>query len=153
MKSLFFTSKQITHSVLLGMGLIVGMSLVPLMLEWSPLAITMQIATSLIAILVSSACLLHIYQEHQKGYKKERLLKKWVISKIDEMEPLLFHGKSIRSHLDQTLEMHGLQQRLKKLSRYHKNTKALKAFVSRFKRHEAAKEMLKDLGLSWDARH
>lgn len=152
MKSLFFTSKQITRSVLLGMGLIVSMSLVFIVLEWSTLSITIQIATSFIAMLVSGACLLHIYQEHQKGYKKEQLLKKWIVAKIYEMEPFLLHRKSVRNHLDQTLEMHGLQQRLKKLSRYHENTKALKAYISRFKRHEAAKETLKDLGLSWDAK-
>lgn len=131
------------------MGLIVGISLVAMILEWTTFAITLQVATTLIAFLVTGACLIHIYQQHQYNYKKEQQLRKQVIAQIHELWPELPNHKIVREHLEQSLEVHGLEQRLKKLTRFQENSKALMAFVIRLKRQEAAKETLKDLGLSW----
>lgn len=131
MKSMRFTSTQIVHLTLLGIGLIVAMSLTFIMLEWAPLGLTMEIATLLIGVLVTLACLLYIYQDHQKGYIKERRLKKRVIGKIYALYSPLSYAKWIHLRLEKKLEAHNLATRLKKLHRYDKNTEALKAFACR----------------------
>lgn len=150
MRAYFISSKHITHFTLIGMGLIMGASLLVIGFEWLPLEIIIQIATTMMAFLVTAACLLHIYQQHQRAYRKERQLRKQVIEKVHSLCPNLSYHKIAQEQLDLTLEVHGLEQRLKKLARIKANTKALKAFVHQLKWHQASKETLKDLGLSWE---
>jgi hypothetical protein len=131
MKLMRVTSMQIVHFTLLGIGLIVATSLTFIMLEWATLGLTMEIATLLIGVLVSLACLLYIYQDHRKGYITERRLKKRVIGKIYALYAPLSYAKWIHVRLEKKLEAQSLAMRLKKLNRYDKNTEALKAFACR----------------------
>lgn len=108
----------------------------------------LEIFTTLIAVLVSSVCLRHVYKEHEKGYKKEQQLKHNVIEKILS-HSLFSNRKQLQAHLEKTLERHSLQTRLHKLAHYDRNSKALEGFIHRFKRMEATKHTLKDLGLCW----
>jgi len=131
MKPVRFTSRQIVDFTLLGIGLIVTTSLTLIMLEWAPLGLTMEIATLVIGVIISLACLLYIYQDHQKGYIKEQQLKKRVIGKIYALYMPFSYAKWIHLRLEKKLEAQSLAMRLKKLHRYDKNTEALKAFVCR----------------------
>lgn len=129
MKLARLSSRQIIHFTLLGIGLIVTMSLTFIMLEWAALGLTMEIATLLIGVLVSLACLLYIYQDHRKGYIKERRLKKRVIGKIYALYTPLSYAKWIHIRLEKKLEAQSLPMRLKKLDCYDKSTHALKMFA------------------------
>lgn len=142
-------SKQITHVVLIGIGMIVFGSLNLILFGILPLSIALEIGTILIALLVSTACLLHIYQEHKKNDDTEYQLKKWILLQIYSMDPRLAQTKAIRHYLENTLAGYGLPQRLKKLFRYQKDPHALYLFIQRFKKQEDSQKTLKDLGLSW----
>lgn len=129
MKLARLSSRQIIHFTLLGIGLIVTMSLTFIMLEWTALGLTMEIATLLSGVLVSLACLLYIYLDHRKGYIKERRLKKRVIGKIYALYAPLSYAKWIHIRLEKKLEAQSLPMRLKKLDYYDKSTQALKMFA------------------------
>lgn len=115
-----------------------------------PTLLTIEIATTALAILVAIACLLYIYQEHHAWTKRELKYKKDFINQIYSNHDLLPPRKIIIHHVDLLLEAQNTpEQRLNILRFYRRHPKAIATFLTRLRQQHAELEMLQDLGLCW----
>lgn len=109
-----------------------------------------EIATTLVAILVSIFCFIHMHEEHTKMHHQEICLKQKIIDKIYYYYAYLPYKRAIIHRLNTKLEkMSSPLQRLHLLKRFHQNTLLLENFICAVIQAHYERQTLKDLGLRW----
>lgn len=110
-----------------------------------------ELASSALTILVCAFCLLHIYEDHEILYRKEKQLKQNLIKKIYQNYRHLPQKWVILNALEKRLETRSNPlQRLHLLRRFEQHSKELEAFIQRVSQRHAEEQLFNDLGLSWE---
>lgn len=135
--------------------LLIGISLLTIgLLSWNhklvPWLFNLEVATTLVAALMSIGCLLHIYQEHQHWLQKEHDLEEEVLQHIVSEYPHLPAKAGMAKYLHQTLEMQSSpEQRLQSLKALSHDKNLQLAFVHEVQAIAAEQDVLETLGLNW----
>lgn len=114
----------------------------------------LEIVATILALLVSIACLTHIYQEHQAWYRKEQRLKHDIVNTIYHAYSYIPQKELIVHHLEETLQAQSSPLlRLETLIQYQQKPEILNAFVENLRQQQLDEEVLEDLGLNWESKH
>ncbi len=142
---------KLVKQVLWGITLIGCAAFILAMTSMIDIILIIEIATTFSAVMVSSLCLVHIYQEHQIWQSIERHLQKKVLKKIQQHYIQLPAPHFIENCLMQVLEATPCKElRLQTLQYYHAKQSSLDAFVGFCRQQQADMAALTDLGLCWD---
>lgn len=110
-----------------------------------------ELASSVMTILVCAFCLLHIYEDHEILYRKEKRLKQDLIKKIYRRYRHLPQKWVILNALEKRLATKSNPlQRLHLLRRFEQHSKELESFIQRVSQRHAQEQLFNDLGLSWE---
>lgn len=135
-------------SVLASIGLIVLSSVATIIFTALSIGLVLEVATTIIALLVSTVCIHQIHQEHYLRDQIENNLKKTLFAKIQILAPGLYPS-ALRLYLNHLLENDDPEKRIKRLAAFQQNSEALHCFIRHFKQYESTQKALKHLGLSW----
>jgi len=117
---------------------------------WLSVTLTMEMALTFIALVVSSACCAHLFYQHQKWFKKEAKLKMLLLGQLEQQSKRGLSRKLLKSYLESLLEKHSsIQSRLYHLQHYRESVEARNKLLLRFERQLASKAVLEELGLNW----
>lgn len=142
---------KLVKQVLWGITLIGCSAFIIAMAQVIDIILIIEIATTSCAVMVSTLCLMHIYQEHRIWQRYERHLMKKVLKKIQQHYTQLPTLHFIKNCLLQVLETTPCKElRLQTLQHYHAEQCSLEAFVRFCRQQQADIAALTDLGLCWD---
>ncbi len=142
---------KLVKQVLWGITLIGCAAFLCAMVSAIDIILIIEIATTSSAIMVSTLCLAHIYQEHRIWQRYEHHLRKKVLKKIQHHYTQLPGPHFIESCLMQVLEATPSKElRLQTLQHYLAQHALLDAFVRFSRQQQADMAALTDLGLCWD---
>ncbi|MCS5712688.1 hypothetical protein [Candidatus Berkiella aquae] len=142
---------KLVKQVIWGIALIGCAAFLCAMTNLFDTVLIIEIATTTSALLVSTVCLLHLYQEHRIWQRQELRLIKALLKQIQQqythLPPLCF----MEGILLQALDTAGIkEQRIQILKKYKAQQSALDVFVKYCQQQHADLVALTHLGLSWE---
>jgi hypothetical protein len=119
--------------------------------EWIELAHAIEMGVTALSILLSYACLVHVYEEHGMVFHEEQRLKDHVINQIMSD----FGSQANQRHVSEYLETilaskSNTQVRIKLLQHLKKDPQMITHIVNHLRVEQHQTQVLKDLGLRWD---
>lgn len=118
--------------------------------RWGSATHVMEMALTVMAIVVSSACCVHLFHQHQQWFKNETKLKTWLIHQLEQQSLGTLNQKMLSIYLESSLEKCGsVQKRLYRLQYYKKSNMARNKLINSIRRQQASQAVLEELGLHW----
>lgn len=145
-----FSERNLARNITLGAAIIGIMALSSMLTGLVSANLSLELAATGLAVLISTACLLHIYHEHHQWTKLEQKLTTRVIRKMQTEYSHLPALGVLQTHLCACItDLSSPQLRIDTLRNLTTNRQALDEFILKIQREQAEIDVLEDLGLRW----